>query len=35
MSLFERLRLLLLALVLFLPGISGRDLRNPDEPRYA
>ena len=35
MSLFERLGLLLLALVLFLPGIGGRDLWNPDEPRYA
>ncbi len=35
MSLFERLGLLLLGLVLFLPGIGGRDLWNPDEPRYA
>jgi len=35
MSLFERLGLLLLGLVLFLPGIAGRDLWNPDEPRYA
>ena len=35
MSLFERLGLLILALVLFLPGIGGRDLWNPDEPRYA
>ncbi len=35
MSHFERLGLLLLALVLFLPGIGGRDLWNPDEPRYA
>ncbi len=35
MSLFERLGLLVLGLVLFLPGIGGRDLWNPDEPRYA
>ena len=35
MSLFERLGLLILGLVLFLPGIGGRDLWNPDEPRYA
>lgn len=35
MSLFERLGLLLLGLVLFLPGIAGRDLWNPDEPRSA
>ena len=35
MSLAERLGLFLLGLLLFLPGISGRDLWNPDEPRYA
>jgi 4-amino-4-deoxy-L-arabinose transferase-like glycosyltransferase len=35
MSLFERLGLLVLGLVLFLPGIGGRDLWNPAEPRYA
>lgn len=35
MSLAERLGLLLLGLLLFLPGIGGRDLWNPDEPRYA
>ncbi len=35
MSLFERFGLLLLGLALFLPGIGGRDLWNPDEPRYA
>lgn len=35
MSLAERLGLLILGLLLFLPGIGGRDLWNPDEPRYA
>jgi 4-amino-4-deoxy-L-arabinose transferase-like glycosyltransferase len=35
MSHFERLGLLLLGLLLFLPGIAGRDLWDPDEPRYA
>jgi 4-amino-4-deoxy-L-arabinose transferase-like glycosyltransferase len=35
MSLAERLGLLVLGLLLFLPGIGGRDLWNPDEPRYA
>lgn len=35
MSHFERLALLLLGLLLFLPGIASRDLWNPDEPRYA
>jgi 4-amino-4-deoxy-L-arabinose transferase-like glycosyltransferase len=34
-SWFERAGLVLLALVLFLPGIARRDLWNPDEPRYA
>jgi hypothetical protein len=31
----DRVLLLLLGLVLFLPGIGARDLWNPDEPRYA
>jgi 4-amino-4-deoxy-L-arabinose transferase-like glycosyltransferase len=31
----ERVAILLLGLLLFLPGIGGRDLWNPDEPRYA
>lgn len=35
MSHFERLALLVLGLLLFLPGIASRDLWNPDEPRYA
>ncbi len=35
MSWAERILLLLLGLVLFLPGLGARDLWNPDEPRYA
>lgn len=35
MSWAERVLLLLLGLVLFLPGLGARDLWNPDEPRYA
>jgi 4-amino-4-deoxy-L-arabinose transferase-like glycosyltransferase len=35
LSWFGRAGLVLLALALFLPGITLRDLWNPDEPRYA
>jgi hypothetical protein len=35
LSWFGRAGLVLLALALFLPGITARDLWNPDEPRYA
>jgi len=31
----QRLTLVVLALLVFLPGIAARDLWNPDEPRYA
>jgi len=34
-TLGERLTLVALALLVFLPGIAARDLWNPDEPRYA
>ncbi len=35
MTLFDRLALLVLGILLFAPGIHSRDLWNPDEPRYA
>lgn len=35
MSAGEKLLLVALALLVFLPGIGSRDLWNPDEPRYA
>ncbi len=35
MSPLERLALVALGLLAFLPGIASRDLWNPDEPRYA
>lgn len=35
MSWAARLLLLLIGVVLFVPGVGGRDLWNPDEPRYA
>ncbi len=35
MTWVERLLLVALACLLFLPGIGARDLWNPDEPRYA
>lgn len=35
MSFLERLALIGLGLLIFLPGVTARDLWNPDEPRYA